>query len=83
MMNHFNLIQKEFSKIAVSNSSRCWTKMTMEQQKRYLEEHPNSKKNMTGKPSKRKRYRVKPKFRKRQTQKKFNITKTHKTMMLV
>jgi len=82
-MKHFDTIQKEFVKIAVSNNSRRWTKMTLQQQKEYLKEHPNSKKKLTGKPGKRKRYKVKPKFRKRQVPKKFETTKTHRTMMLM
>jgi len=48
--------------------SRRWLKMNRKQQEDYLEDHPGSKKRVTGKPPnyvKRKRYRLKPKFRKR------------------
>lgn len=81
-MKHLDIIQKEFIKIAVSNNSRRWTKMNLEEQKAYLQEHPNSKKKLTGKPSKRKHYRVKPKFKKFKKPKNFEKVKTHRTVML-
>jgi len=64
-MSHVALIQTEFLKFA-KQYSRRWMKMNMQQQRQYLEDHPGSKKVVTGKPHdfiKRKRYRLKPKFR--------------------
>ena len=64
--------------------SRRWLRMNRKQQEDYLEDHPKSKKKITGKPPnyvKRKRYRLKPKFRKRMILPKVHSLKNNRLMM--
>jgi len=64
--------------------SRRWLKMNRKQQEDYLEDHPTSKKRITGKPPnyvKRKRYRLKPKFRKRMILPKVHSLKNNRLIM--
>jgi len=48
-MKHTGKIQLEFAKIALSKRSTRWEDLTYEQQKKYLRQHPKSKKKMTAK----------------------------------
>jgi hypothetical protein len=57
-MKHFTIIQHEFLKIAKTTYNKWWN-MPLLRQQMYLEDHPKSKKQISGKPTKRKRRKLK------------------------
>jgi hypothetical protein len=77
-MKHLAIIQRDFLKIAKTTYYNKWWNMPLLRQQMYLEDHPKSKKQISGKPTKRKRR--KPKIKHLKTFTHLTNQLPHKTM---